>query len=185
MGATSLKDLSRPLSPKQERFCQLFVTSEEFLGNGMASYAEAYDIVKEGNWFKNCAVSASRLLKSVKVSARINELLNLVMNNETVDNELSYVIAQKSDLNAKVSAIREYNKLKKRVNDLQINDVKVLVLPSTLISKYGIPTETTEKRLPESNSLAGNSSKGYSQIQSIKSRKKGRKDSVGVSGNNS
>lgn len=181
-GGKSLKDLKSPLSPQQELFCRSFVMDEEFLGNGTHSYAHAYNIPKEGNWFKKAAVGSSRLLKSVKISNRITELLNLVMNDATVDNELGYVITQKSDLSSKVAAIREYNKLKKRVSDLQINDVKVLVLPSTLIKKNDI---SISKPVSDTDTLAGNSSLGYPQVSSVKSRKKSRKDSVGVSGDSS
>ncbi len=163
---------------QQETFCQNFVLKEEFLGNGTRAYADAYDIPQEGNWWKVCASGASRLLKSPKISSRVNEILKLVMNDAIVDNELGYVIAQKSDLNSKVAAIREYNKLKKRVSDLQINDIKVLVLPNVLLKKNAIP-------LSNPNALAGDSGIGHTQVSSIKSRKKSRKDRVGVSGNNS
>lgn len=171
--ATSLQT-SRPLTPQQEIFCQNFVLREEFLGNGTRAYADAYGIEQEGNWWKTCAAGASRLLKSVKIANRIGDILKIVMNDAIVDNELGYVIAQKSDLNSKVAAIREYNKLKKRVSDLQINDVKVLVLPNTLLQKNEIP-------ISDIKSLAGNSSKGQTQVQSVKSRKTRRKDSVSVS----
>jgi hypothetical protein len=175
--ATSLQT-NRPLTPQQEIFCQNFVLKEEFLGNGTRAYADAYGIDQEGNWWKTCAAGASRLLKSTKISTRINDILKVVMNDAIVDNELGYVISQKSDLNSKVAAIREYNKLKKRISDVTINDVKVLVLPSALLEKNEIPISNT-------NTLAGDSSKGQTQIPSVKSRKKGGKDSISVSGNNS
>lgn len=171
--ATSLQT-NRPLTPQQEIFCQNFVLKEEFLGNGTRAYADAYGIDQEGNWWKVCASGASRLLKSIKISNRINAILKVIMNDAIVDNELGYVIAQKSDLNSKVAAIREYNKLKKRVSDIQINDVKVLVLPSALLQKNAIP-------ISDIKSVAGDSSKRPSQVSSIKSGKKRRKDSVSVS----
>ena len=173
--ATSLQT-TRPLTPQQEMFCQNFVLSEEFLGNGTKAYADAYGIEQVGNWWKTAAVGSSRLLKSVKISNRINEILKVVMNDAIVDNELGYVIAQKSDLSSKVAAIREYNKLKKRVTDVTINDVKVLVLPNTLLKKNAIPISNT-------NPEPGIDSGRYTPLPSGKSRKKVREDSVSVSGN--
>jgi hypothetical protein len=166
--ATSFKT-NRPLTPQQEMFCQNFVLKEEFLGNGTRAYADAYGIKMEGNWWKTAAAAASRLLKSTKISNRINEILKIVMNDSIVDNELGYVIAQKADLNSKVAAIREYNKLKKRVSDAPINDVKVLVLPAALMKKNGIPI-TTKESLPEPNTLARVSSPRHSQVSSVKGR---------------
>ncbi len=162
--ATSTKK-GKPLTPQQERFCQLFVMDEELLGNGTRSYAEAYGVEQEGNWYKTASAAASRLLRSVKISERISVILNLVMNDQTVDNELGYVITQKSDLNAKVSGIREYNKLKKRISDVQINDVKILVLPNTLLKKNAIPIS-----ISESNTVPGNHSIRQPQVQSNTSR---------------
>jgi hypothetical protein len=173
--ATSLQT-SRPLTPQQEIFCQNFVLKEEFLGNGTRAYADAYGIDQEGNWWKTCAAGASRLLKSTKISTRINDILKVVMNDAIVDNELGYVIAQKSDLNSKVAAIREYNKLKKRVSDLQINDVKILVLPNTLLKKNEIPISNID-------TSSGTDSKGLPQVQSHQSRKKVREDSASLVGN--
>ncbi|MEI6093515.1 MAG: terminase small subunit [bacterium] len=155
----------KALTPQQERFCQLFVTGEEFLGNGTKSYAEAYGIEQEGNWYKTCAAAASRLLRGVKIANRISEMLNLVMNDQTVDNELGYVIAQKADLNSKVAAIREYNKLKKRVSEVQVNDVKILVLPNTLLQKNAIPVS-----IPEFNTRPRKDSSRQTQVSSNSSR---------------
>ena len=176
--ATSLKQTGRPLTPQQELFCQNFVLREETLGNGTHSYADAYGVDKVGNWWKGASNSASRLLKSPKVSARINEILKLVMNDAIVDNELGYVIAQKSDLNAKVAGIREYNKLKKRISDVTLNDIKVLVLPSILLKKNAIPISNT-------NSEPRTNSEGHTSLPSGKSRKKVRENSVSIVGNSS
>jgi hypothetical protein len=173
--ATSFKT-NRPLTVQQEQFCQNFVLNEEFLGNGTRAYADAYGFKQEGNWWKTCAAGASRMLKSVKIANRISEILKIVMNDAIVDNELGYVIAQKSDLNSKVAAIREYNKLKKRVSDLQINDVKILVLPNTLLKKNEIPVSNID-------TSTGTDSPRLSPIQSHQSRKKVREDSASLVGN--
>jgi Terminase small subunit. len=172
--ATSLQT-NRPLTPQQEIFCQNFVLKEEFLGNGTRAYSDAYGIDQVGNWWKTCAAGASRLLKSTKISTRINDILKVVMNDAIVDNELGYVISQKSDLNSKVAAIREYNKLKKRISDVTINDVRVLVLPNTLLKKNEIPISNVDSK-------PGIDSPRQTQIQSDKGRKKVRQDGVSIVG---
>lgn len=64
-----------------------------------------------------CAVEAGRLLRSPQVQERIRELLNEWMTNEAVDAELAKVIQQDNERAPKVAAIREYNKLRKRIDD--------------------------------------------------------------------
>jgi len=117
MAKTKKHKKENRLTPPQEKFCRYFVEDEELLGNGTLSYEVAYNIKREGNWYRTCSAAASRLLRSVKISARISELLNIYLNDNLVDNELAYTISQKADLGSKVAAIREYNRLKKRVSE--------------------------------------------------------------------
>lgn len=117
--------IQRRLNPKQELFCQLYISDEESWGNGAESYAQAYELKRVGNWYKTACVSASRLLRKDNVSHRINELLDLRLSDELVDRELAYVVSQKSDLSSKVAAIKEYNRLKRRVDD----SPKIAVIP--------------------------------------------------------
>jgi hypothetical protein len=107
------------LNPKQEQFCQLYATDREFFGNGVESYVEAYDFDQsKRNWYKTAAAAASRLLKNVKVCERINEILEVNgLNDQAVDKQLSFLVTQHADFGSKLGAIREYNKLKKRVTD--------------------------------------------------------------------
>lgn len=108
------------LKPKQERFCQLYV-SKEFFGNGVQSYMEAYGISKDG--YNAARVSASELLTKPNICARINELLDASgLNDEFVDKQLLIMITQNADFSSKISAIREYNKLKQRIID-KVEDV--------------------------------------------------------------
>jgi len=68
------------------------------------------------NWYKTAAASASRLLKNVRVCERINEILEQGgLNDQAVDKQLSFLVTQHADFGAKLGAIREYNKLKKRI----------------------------------------------------------------------
>lgn len=105
------------LTPKQEEFCRLYASDREFFGNGTQAYVEAYNInlASEGAYIASAA-SASRLLKNAKVLERINEYLSEVaLNDAHVDKQMAFVITQNADLNAKNQAIKEYNRVKKRV----------------------------------------------------------------------
>lgn len=104
---------------RQEMFCRLYATDKEFFGNGVESYLEVYDIDRsKPNWYKTACVNASRLLGNAKVFNRINELLTEGgLNDAFVDKQLLFLISQQVDLGAKGNAIREYNKLKKRITD--------------------------------------------------------------------
>ena len=105
-------------NPKQELFCQYYSSTEEFFGNGVESYIKAYQ-TENGKriTYKSAKTCAYRLLTNVDILARINELMDLFLNDQVVDKELSFVVMQKGDLSAKVAAIREYNKLKQRIVD--------------------------------------------------------------------
>lgn len=115
----------KDLALRQEKFCQLYTTDREFFGNGVEAYLEVYDVDKtKKNWYKTACSAASRLLSNVKVYTRINELLKKDgFNNEHVDKQLLFLINQFSDFAAKGQAIREFNKLKKRITDKMEIDV--------------------------------------------------------------
>jgi len=112
-----MKDIEHKtkLNPKQELFCKLYASDEELFGNGVYSYLKAYDLPPSK--YKAASVSAGRLLVNDRILDRINEILDIKLNNETVDKELAFVILQKRDFAAKVAAIREYNRVKKRVEE--------------------------------------------------------------------
>lgn len=107
------------LNPKQEEFCRLYATEREFFGNGVDSYVEAYDVdTSKPNWYKSACSSASRLLSNVKICERINSLLETdTLNDMFVDKQLGFLITQHASFSDKLGAIREYNKLKKRITD--------------------------------------------------------------------
>lgn len=113
------------LSMHQDKFCRLYATDVEFFGNGVQSYIKAFnvDITNKGAYAAS-RVEASKLLTKPNVLSRIREYLELAeLNDEFVDKEMAFVIAQKNDLGAKMKAINEYNKLKRRIveRDSSIN----------------------------------------------------------------
>lgn len=105
------------LNPKQELFCQLYASDREFFGNGTQSYIEAYDLPPSK--YKTAVVNASKLLTKPNILKRINQLLELKgLNDEYVDKQLEMLITQNADFKAKISAIKEYNSLKRRTGSV-------------------------------------------------------------------
>lgn len=121
------------LTPKQDLFCKLYV-SRDFFANGTQAYIEAYDIdVKKPGAYNGARASASELLTNPNILKRINQIIELEgLNDAFVDKQLVLAITQNADLGAKVSAIREYNKLKTRITDKL--DVTSAGLPINLVT---------------------------------------------------
>jgi len=116
---TNTKKQNNKLNPKQELFCKLYATDREFFGNGTQAYIKAYkpDRVKKG-WYKSAQSAASRLLSNVIICEHLNKLLESEgLNNSFIDKQLLFIITQHSDLNAKIRAIQEYNKIKRRITE--------------------------------------------------------------------
>jgi hypothetical protein len=113
------KKKKEKLEPKRELFCQLYVSPGEFFGNGVQSYIEAYGPDQhKSNWYKSACASASEILSNPKVFNRINELLeDMGMNDANADKQLSFLMNQHADFSSKLGAVKEYNKLKKRITD--------------------------------------------------------------------
>lgn len=112
----SAEEQKEDLTPKQERFCQLFV-SEEFFGNGTQAYSEAYDVDLSES-YRTAQVNASKLLSNTIICDRINELLDEAgLNDNFVDKQMLFMITQNADYAQKMAAIREYNKVKGRITN--------------------------------------------------------------------
>jgi len=109
----------KKLNPKQELFCKLFTSDREFYGNGVESYAEAYDIdISVPGKYRTALSNASRLLTNADILDRINELLEEGgLNDVFVDKQLRFLVTQNADLSTKRAAINDYNKLKQRILD--------------------------------------------------------------------
>jgi phage terminase small subunit len=105
------------LNPKQKLFCEYFASDREFFGNGTQAYIEAYDIdTSKKGAYSGARASASALLTKPNILACIDSLLeNAVLNDQFVDKQIAFLIAQSADYSAKISAIKEYNALKQRI----------------------------------------------------------------------
>jgi hypothetical protein len=126
-----------PLKPQHELFCQLYVKNEELFGNATLCYAEAYNykletlsheesrddeghLIESSEYdkaYRVCSVQGSVLLRNLKVQERITKLLNEMLKDDIVDAQLAKVILQNDKLEPKVSAIREYNKIRQRITE--------------------------------------------------------------------
>lgn len=110
------------LTAKQEQFCLLYATTEDFFGNGVRAYAEAFklDLSKKGK-YETAKTNAWRLLTNADILYKINQLLeDRNLNSAFVDKQLYFLIAQSKDYHVKLRAVQEYNKLKGRYDDAVI-----------------------------------------------------------------
>lgn len=92
---------------------------EDLTMKGDAGYTVKVKALEAANRrMKNlCSVEAARLLVNPRISKRCDWLLNSTISSDFSDQELQYVIAQRNDLNSKVQAIKEHNRVKQRVSD--------------------------------------------------------------------
>ena len=111
------------INVNQKLFCELYINSNEIRGNGVKCYAMAYNIELNKLSYNSINAEASRLLTNDIVLKYMNDLLTLDgFDDISVDKQLNSVIQQHDDKGAKIQAIREYNKLKKRITDkLEVN----------------------------------------------------------------
>lgn len=155
-------DKKTGLTMKEEIFCRCYATTREFFGNGVQSYIEAYkpDMSKKG-WYNVAKNMAYRLLTKGDVMKRINELLEPEgWNHGNMDKQLLFVANQYADLKSKIIAVREYNRVTKRVDDAP----KIPVSFEIVINAPQMPKEelTPTPNEPELRNDAGDSA-GESQ----------------------
>lgn len=118
------------LTFKQSRFCELYSSTEEFFGNGVQSYIEAYEPKQRGNWYNNAKASAFDNLTKPNILKYVDYLLELRgLNDSFVDKQLELLITQNADYKSKLGGIKEYNALKSRVTkhlDLKSGGEKII-----------------------------------------------------------
>lgn len=144
------------LNFRQEAFCQAFVSQTELFGNGVQSYIEVYhpDMSKP-NWYKIACSVASEILSNPKVFQRINALLQEQgFNHANSDKQLGFLMNQHADFKAKIAAIREYNRVTKRVDDAP----KIPVSFEIIIAPPSAPSPTQNE--PEQPTSAADDSAG-------------------------
>jgi phage terminase small subunit len=103
------------LTEEQKTFCELYAYSD-IRGNGVRCYEQAFEVdLTLPSGYNTCKVNASKLLTSTNILSYIRALYSTTLNEETVDNELSFLISQNADFGAKLGAIKEFNNLKQRI----------------------------------------------------------------------
>ena len=115
-----LYKLANPkLNLHQEAFCQLYARHQEFFGDGLETYIKVYRPNQNNpGWYNVASVSVHRMLKNIKILDRINQIMvNTGFNDAHIDKQLSFIVTQNSDFSSKLGAIKEYNKLKQRIQD--------------------------------------------------------------------
>jgi len=116
--STKKKSAGDKLNPLQRKFGKLYASEREFFGNGVRSYAEAYNIdLTKKRGYSTARTNASRLLTNANLLAYINELLEAALNEAHVDKQLAFLITQHADFGSKLGAIKEYNALKNRIKN--------------------------------------------------------------------
>lgn len=124
------KQLSpRTLNLRQDLWCRMYATNPACLGNGTEAYKMVYGTKEKPVSQDVAKACAGKFLSDDRFTARINEYLEVDgFNNETVDAHHLFLIRQKKDLNVSMKGVQEYNKLKKRVNN-----VVELIMPKPLM----------------------------------------------------
>ena len=103
------------ITEQQKVFCELYAYSE-IRGSGVKCYEQAFEIdLSVPSGYNTCKVNASKLLTSTNILSYIRALYSTTLNEDTVDNELSFLISQNADFGAKLGAIKEFNNLKQRI----------------------------------------------------------------------
>lgn len=110
------------LTNKQKKFCEYFTLGDKD-GNGKdnatVSYGLAYGIdLGVKSQYVTAGVEGHKNLKKPNLLAYCRFLLNHFLNDFLVDNELAYLVLQRADLSTKLGAIKEYNKIKGRLDDM-------------------------------------------------------------------
>lgn len=110
------ENVGQELTVRQRKFCELYALDIRFMGNGVQAYLEVYDVnTEKPGWYKTACACASRLLSNAKVFNHVNSLLEANGLNEAfVDKQLLFLLSQQDDKSAKMAAIKEFNRLKKR-----------------------------------------------------------------------
>ena len=125
-------DVESGLNHRQEQFCRLYmngwkevdeagkVTDQVRMGNGVRAYAKVYgyEIDSDPGAFAVCVANASRLLTNAKVINFLNELKRANgWTHQAIDNRLME-IAFTGNRADSIAAIREMNKIDRRITDV-------------------------------------------------------------------
>lgn len=122
--------ISSDLNERHKLFCLLYTTDAQCFGNATRSYIHAYDL-RTDKQKKSARQMGYFLLTNVYIKGYIDNLFKAVFTNKGADTALSELINQRKDLNARLGAIREFNKLKNRVKETppNIGTIEIKIAP--------------------------------------------------------
>jgi len=171
------KKTHKNLNLVQERFCKLYATEREFFGNGVETYVEVYNIdKKKPNWYQVACQSASRLLSNAKIINRINDLLEETgFNDVAIDKQLSFLIHQHADFSSKLGAIKEYNKLKKRIEEKEAKFNQVIQT-----TNYERTSQDPAQLQPQGETVSGGIARIEQAVQDSSVQSSGGEEQDGV-----
>lgn len=176
------ENVGRKLTLKQELFCRLYTHNDDLFGNATRSYGKAYGydldnlsdedavyedirdpqgvVIEKRRIRKSsreraeriCSVNGRNLLTNTRVNDYITKLLNELMRDDIVDAEIARTIKQTVDYSAKMRAISEYNKVKKRTRldvDVTSKGEKVGVISGMQIIEEPDEDDVVEEQPPQ------------------------------------
>ncbi len=103
------------LNERQKLFCLLYTTDALCFGNATRSYITAYDL-RTDKQKKSARQLGYQLLTNNYIKVHIDKMRKAVFTDKGVDNIIAETMQQRKDLHARMSAVKEYNKLAKRVD---------------------------------------------------------------------
>lgn len=112
----------RILTEQEELFCNEYILN---FGNGTEAADQSYKCKDR----TVAATIAKENLRKPHILERIRELLDLQeLTDESVDNELNFLIKQNAELPAKAKGIEIYNKIKGRYQEDKTNKTQTALL---------------------------------------------------------
>lgn len=145
---------------QMEMFCQYYTSPTEFFGNGVQSYAAAYNIdLAQPGAYNSCKALASSMLTRENICKRIDTLLDAGgLNDQFVDKQLLFLITQSAEFAPKLGAIKEYNKMKQRVVDKVEHTIAAPITRIELFSANDHPDVIAKRKREADESGGGQSS---------------------------
>lgn len=169
------KEKQTPEKIKQDAFCYFYASGKslETFGNATKSYIMAYGFFEKIKLLEeelviipyrkederklkrqaimkvenSCAAMASALLRNIKIIAQCGKLLDELYSETHMDRELARAATQNKDIASKVAAIREFNRVKNRVEEKIINNNTVYMWDTDEDLRKGAkPGEKTTKK---------------------------------------
>lgn len=110
------------LTLKHKLFCEYFASGAETCGNGVRSYALAYNYnLGNKSKYQSAKTNATRLLGNKAVTAYINRLLQeRKLTPAFVDRQLDFLIHQNANLPLKLQAINTFYKINGKTPDEEV-----------------------------------------------------------------